>query len=75
MATYNVAVPIAGAIHIQVEAKSEAEAKEKAWERINEEGEDAGDVEWEFFDVITEGNVSHAPLNEIEASRLPEGRE
>ena len=40
------------------------------WDRINEEGERAGDVEWEFFDSITEGNVCHAPLNEIEASKI-----
>lgn len=74
MATYTVSIPIAGAIHVQVEAKSESEAKERAWEKINEEAGDAGDVEWEFFDVITEGNVSHAPLNEVGVSKHREGK-
>jgi len=67
--TYVVSVPIAGAIHIQVKAKSESEARHLAWERINDDGPDAGDVEWEFFDALTEGNVLHAPLNEVEVSQ------
>lgn len=67
---YLVSIPIAGAIHINVTAKSEADAKEKAWEALNDKGEDAGEVEWEFMDAITEGNVCHAPLNEIEVSEL-----
>jgi hypothetical protein len=66
---YTVTIPIAGAIHVEVEASSASEAKEKAWDRINEKGEDAGDVEWEFFDSITEGNISHAPYNEVEVNR------
>lgn len=68
--TYIVSIPIAGAIHVQVNASSASDAKEKAWDKINDEGESAGDVEWEFMDAITEGNVCHAPLNEIEVSEV-----
>ena len=77
MATYTVSIPIAGAIHIQVEAKSVAEAKEKAWDEINLSSkpvEEIGEIEWEFFDAITEGNVCHAPLNEIAVSKHREGK-
>lgn len=69
-AEYLVSIPVAGAIHVTVTAASEAEAKEAAWDKINEEGESAGDVEWEFMDHITEGNVCHAPLNDIEVSKV-----
>ena len=68
MKTYCVSIPIAGAIHIEVEAASSEEAKEKAWEKINKDSEKAGEVEWEFFDHITEGNVCSAPLNDIEVN-------
>lgn len=69
MPTYTVSIPLAGAIHIEVEAENAKAAKDAAWEKLNEEGEKAGDVEWEFFDTLTEGNVSHAPFNEIEATK------
>lgn len=67
---YLVSIPIAGAIHLTVEASSEEEAKDAAWEKLNEEGESAGDVEWEYMDHLTEGNVCHAPLNDIEVSKV-----
>jgi hypothetical protein len=59
-----VTVPIAGAIHIMVEATDAQEAKQKAWDKIDEKGDRAGDVEWEFCESITTGNVCHAPYNE-----------
>lgn len=65
-----VSIPIAGAIHVEVDAVSESDARTRAWDRVNDEGEAAGDVEWEFFDEICEGNVCHAPLNEIVASEV-----
>jgi hypothetical protein len=61
---YIVSIPIAGAIHIAVEANSEREAKEAAWKKVDD-GEAGEDIEWEFLDAITTGNVCHAPLNEI----------
>lgn len=70
--TFYVRIPIAGSITIEVKASSEEDAKEAAWTRINEnagEPEDIGDVEWEYFDIICEGNRFHGPCNEIEVSR------
>ena len=70
---YVVSIPLAGAMHITVEAASAADAKERAWARFNDEGEAASDdIEWELMDCITEGNTSHAPLNEIEVGRVRE---
>lgn len=68
MNRYGVKIPIAGFVYYEVEANSVKEAKEKAWELVNEGVE--GDINWEFFDIITEGNVSHAPCNEIEVDKL-----
>lgn len=70
MNKYIVSVPLTGAIHVEVEAASAKEAKERAWDKINELGDKAGEVEWEFHNQVTEGNVCHAVLNEIEVSRV-----
>lgn len=70
MKTYLVSIPIAGAMHVEVKASSESAAKKAAWALVDEKGPDAGDVEWEFFEILGEGNVSHTPLNEIEVSEL-----
>ena len=74
--TWYVEVPIAGSITIDnIEAANAKEAIAEAWCRINEHtgtpGE-LGDVAWEFFDEIAEGNVCHAPCNEINATRYME---
>lgn len=67
---YGVQIPIAGSIYIEVEAENEKEAEEVAWEAINEKGEEAGDLEWEFFNAITEGNVCRAPCDRITVDKL-----
>ena len=70
MATYTVTIPIAGAIHIEVEAENAKAAKDAAWERLNEgKAEDVGDIEWEFFENIAEGNTLHAPFNSVEVQK------
>jgi hypothetical protein len=67
---YCVSIPLAGAIHISVEAESKEAAIVAAWKAIDEKGEEAGEVEWEFISKISEGNVLRVPLNEIEVSRV-----
>jgi len=67
---YGVQVPIAGLVYIEVEAENEKEAEEAAWEAINERGAEAGELEWEFLDVITEGNVCRAPCDRITVDKL-----
>lgn len=59
-----VSVPIAGAVHISVKAEDESDAKQQAWAKIDKKGDKAGDVEWEFCESITTGNVCHAPYND-----------
>lgn len=71
MNRYIVSIPVTGAVHVEVEANTRGEAKEKAWNKIDEEGESAaGDIEWEFHECVTEGNVTHAMLNEIVVSEV-----
>ena len=76
MSKYIVSIPIAGAIHVEVEAESQDEAIQEAWDRVNEasEPEDVGELEWEYMNHITTGNVCHAPLNDIEANRVREDK-
>lgn len=64
MKKYIVSIPVAGAFHVEAEASSSDEAKEKAWEKLNADGTEAGDLEWEFYDTLAEGNVLYAPLRE-----------
>lgn len=75
MSKYIVSIPIAGAIHIEVEASSSTDAKVRAWDEFGEHGEKAGEIEWEAMDCIAEGNVCHAPLNEIEVNKVRERKE
>lgn len=70
MKTYIVSIPIAGQIHVEVEGDSEEGAIKSAWNKIDEMGPDAGEVEWEFFETLTTGNVLHAPRNKIEATEV-----
>ncbi len=69
MSKYTVSIPIAGAVHIEVEAESTTKAIAAAWDVYNDLGEKAGDVEWEAMDHITTGNVCHAPLNDVAANK------
>lgn len=65
---YIVSIPLVGAMHIEVSARTASEAKEKAWRAYDDHGPDAGEVEWELTDHVTTGNVCHAPQNDIEAN-------
>lgn len=67
-----VSIPIAGAIHVEVEAKSQDEAIEAAWAKVDEapKPDEVGEIEWEYMNHITTGNVCHAPLNSIEANKV-----
>lgn len=69
MSKYIVSIPIAGSVTVEVEADSAKAAKDAAWQKVDEfdsEDDENFDITWEFFECITEGNVSHAPLNEID---------
>ena len=69
MSRFSVSIPIAGAMHIAVTADSGADAIAAAWARFEEEGPKAAhEIEWEAFEKIAEGNVLHAPHNEVEVS-------
>lgn len=68
--TYIVTIPIAGAAHIEVRAprgKSKDELFELAVEKYNSASKRAQRdmLEWEWCDPISEGNVLHAPVNEM----------
>lgn len=70
---YVVSIPLAGAMHIEVEASSKEDAKKRAWALYDAKGAEASDdVEWELMDHITEGNCCNAPLNDIEVGRVRE---
>ena len=63
-----VAIPIAGALHIEVpllRGETEEDAFRKAWARYHKDAWDAGEVEWEAHNAITNGNVCHASHHEI----------
>lgn len=68
---YTVTIPIAGAMHIDVEADSEEDAELKAWDRIHESecAEKEGEIEWEFFSNTCEGNVCRVSYSKVEVSK------
>jgi hypothetical protein len=67
---YTVTIPLAGAIHIQVQAADDEAAKAAAWNVINTEGFKAEDhdLEYEYMDELTRGNMLNAQYNETEVN-------
>lgn len=58
MPSYSVTIPIAGHVHITVEAESVDEAKSKALQA------DLGanpDIEWDTLEMFNEGNICYCP--------------
>lgn len=68
MPKFTVSIPIVGSITYEVSAKDAKSAKDEAWERYHQ-GDDNYELEWDAVDVVCEGNVCHAPTNEVEATR------
>ena len=68
---YYVRIPIAGSIEFCVIAENEEHAIEKAWEKFDDEGEKGGNLEWETFEHLTQGNVLYPSVNDIEVDRGP----
>ena len=68
MKKYLVTIPITGGIHISVEAESKQEAKQKAFDRIDNEGQECGEVEWDYTERVAYGNVCMAMYNEIDVN-------
>lgn len=66
MKTYDVEIPIAGAFRAQVTVPDDADADDifAAAVEAHAQREDECDVEWEFLERLTSGNVLHASLNE-----------
>jgi hypothetical protein len=57
MKTYLVTFPIAGHLSFEVEAESEEQAKDMAYELEAEKGE----LEYEILEKFNSGNVCHCP--------------
>ena len=68
MPKFIVQIPIAGSVTFEVVAADKRAAKEAAWAAVDSGVE--GDIEWEYLDSVTEGNVLHAPLNEVSVMRV-----
>ena len=74
MKKYTVIMPFAGAITLTIEAKSEAEAKENFYKKVDNKitfdrkalEEIEAVAEWDFYTKITEGNVCNAEYSEME---------
>jgi len=70
MKRWGVSIPITGHLWFEVEADSEEQAIERAWERYGEGSHGDEEPYWEALERVTEGNVTHAELNEQEAQEL-----
>lgn len=70
MSKYNVILPFAGYVNVEVEADSEEDAIEEAQSSASlniENGNHETDLrEWEFYDKLIEGNFCY--VSEYEAS-------
>ncbi len=67
-----VSIPIAGSFTVSVEVEDDAgddAAVQAAWDKIGKSvgrAEDLGELEWDYFEKLVDGNVFHANCNEIE---------
>lgn len=65
-----VSIPITGFCAIEVEAANAKAAKDAAWQAIDDGAK--GEVEWEYTETVTSGNVCHAMQNDVEVTRVRE---
>jgi len=74
MKSYRVTMPLTGAIHLYVQAENPKEALERAWAQIMEgaANEPGADIEWEFTEKVSEGNVCRAMYDRACVSRIPD---
>ena len=74
---FQITMPLAGALFLTVQAENEDEAKEKFYEKVNstdvriefnhdELNKIGADVEWDFYEKITSGNVCHCQYHDME---------
>lgn len=75
MAKFDVTLPFAGYLYVQVEAKDKEHAIEMAFEEVgdNISIRASGSVELGEFETlkhITRGNVCYAPRNDIEVEEI-----
>ena len=75
MKVYQVTIPIAGSIYVDVEAEDEEEAKEKALNRswsisLTSDDNSVSLGELEPLEHICQGNVCFAPVWDIEAEEV-----
>lgn len=75
MKNYNVTIPFAGAMSVNVEAENEDQAKELAYNKLSEaiplnhmdlNNRDINCIELEYYDKLISGNVRHFTYNEID---------
>ncbi len=65
---YSVSIPITGFCAVEVEAENSESAIAAAWKAID--GGEVGEVEWEYTEKVTSGNVCHAMQHDVEVTRL-----
>lgn len=70
MSRFVVSIPITGYIDTEVQAASEEEALEKAWELFEEGWAKHFEEHWEAAEKVCEGNVFHGELNEQSAQKV-----
>lgn len=75
MKTYYVTIPVSMALTFTVEAESEEQAVDKAFEAgvcLNASGEECSPeiVEWEMHEHIVQGNIFYGVQNSIEVEKL-----
>lgn len=67
MKKYGLEIPIAGYVYLEIEADSEEEAIEKAFEQ----GWEQDDIqEIDMYEQIVEGNICHVWHNRVEVAEL-----
>lgn len=73
MKNYLVTMPMTGHVSLAVQAEDEQGAICAFWDRletITDIDEEAEDIGWEYCEHVTEGNVTHAELNDVEVELL-----
>jgi len=68
-------MPFAGAITVSIQAENEEQVKQKFYDVVdgidfdwNKLSEIGADIEWEFYEKMTEGNIRHFQYNELDIS-------
>ena len=69
---FDVSMPITGRVTRRVKAQDAQSAEAAFWDSIDEKAPTEDEIEWEYTDHVTRGNVCNAMQNDVQVDEIKE---